>query len=229
MDFVYICRDGDNEELRYSIRSVINSFPEAKVWVVGGKPNWYVGNYIDVGQIGLKYNNAINNLNALCDSEEISDDFVLMNDDFFILKQIDNIEYFHGGFLYNKINRFKQLSRGSAYIKKLMVTEQTLKDYNVESPLDYELHVPMVMNKQKLKTIIDKDQNCLWRSLYGNLFNVGGTETTDVKIYHSNANQSISYKITNDSIYASTDDITFKELWATNLKKSFPHKTIYEK
>lgn len=229
MDFVYICRDGDNEELRYSIRSVINSFPKAKVWVVGGKPNWYVGNYIDVGQIGLKYNNAINNLNALCDSEEISDDFVLMNDDFFILKQIDNIEYFHGGFLYNKINRFKQLSRGSAYIKKLMVTEQTLKDYNVESPLDYELHVPMVMNKQKLKTIIDKDQNCLWRSLYGNLFNVGGTETTDVKIYHSNANQSISYKITNDSIYASTDDITFKELWATNLKKSFPHKTIYEK
>jgi len=229
MDFVYICRDGDNEELRYSIRSVINSFPEAKVWVVGGKPNWYVGNYIDVGQIGLKYNNAINNLNALCDSKEISDDFVLMNDDFFILKQIDNIKYFHGGFLSNKINRFKQLSRGSAYIKKLMVTEQTLKDYNVESPLDYELHVPMVMNKEKLKTIIDKDQNCLWRSLYGNLFNVGGTETTDVKIYHSNANQSISYKITNDSIYASTDDITFKELWATNLKKSFPHKTIYEK
>jgi hypothetical protein len=229
MDFVYICRDGDNEELRYSIRSVINSFPEAKVWVVGGKPNWYVGNYIDVGQIGLKYNNAINNLNALCDSKEISDDFVLMNDDFFILKQIDNIKYFHGGFLFNKINRFKQLSRGSAYIKKLIVTEQTLKDYNVESPLDYELHVPMVMNKEKLKTIIDKDQNCLWRSLYGNLFNVGGTETTDVKIYHSNANQSISYKITNDSIYASTDDITFKELWATNLKKSFPHKTIYEK
>ena len=229
MDFVYICRDGDNEELRYSIRSVINSFPEAKVWVVGGKPNWYVGNYIDVGQIGLKYNNAINNLNALCNSQEISDDFVLMNDDFFILKQIDTIKYFHGGSLSNKINRFKQLSRGSAYIKKLMVTEQTLKDYNVASPLDYELHVPMVMNKNKLKTIIDKDQNCLWRSLYGNLFNVGGIETTDVKIYHSNANQSISYKITNDSVYASTDDITFKEVWATTLKKSFPHKTIYEK
>ena len=100
-----------------------------------------------------------------------------------------------------KLNRFKQLSRGSAYIKKLMLTEQTLKDYNVASPLDYELHVPMVMNKNKLKTIINKDQNCLWRSLYGNLFNVGGIETTDVKIYHSNANQSISYNITNDSIY----------------------------
>ena len=229
MDYVYICRSGENEELRYSIRSVAKHATYDNIWVIGSKPDWYIGNYIEVDDIGNKFDNITNCYRVLPSIGALSDDFVLMNDDFFILKQIDNIEYFHGGFLYNKINRFKQLSRGSAYIKKLMVTEQTLKDYNVESPLDYELHVPMVMNKQKLKTIIDKDQNCLWRSLYGNLFNVGGTETTDVKIYHSNANQSISYKITNDSIYASTDDITFKELWATNLKKSFPHKTIYEK
>jgi hypothetical protein len=228
MDFVYICRDGDNEELRYSIRSVINSFPEARVWVVGGKPKWYVGNYIEVDQSSLKYINAINNLNSLCDSKEISDDFILMNDDFFILKQIDKIEYLHGGLLSNKIDRFKQLSRGSAYIKKLVETEKTLEQCGIQDPLDYELHVPMVMNKEKLKAIIEANQNCLWRSLYGNIFKVAGKETVDVKIYHSNANKSISYKITNDSIYVSTDDITFNELWSTTLKRSFPHKSIYE-
>ena len=64
MDFVYICKSGDNEELRYSIRSVINSFPEAKVWLVGGKPNWYSGDFIEVDQRHHKYANAINNLQA---------------------------------------------------------------------------------------------------------------------------------------------------------------------
>ena len=38
MNFIYICRVGENEELRYSIRSVLNSFPEANIWVIGGKP-----------------------------------------------------------------------------------------------------------------------------------------------------------------------------------------------
>jgi hypothetical protein len=151
-----------------------------------------------------------------------------MNDDFFILKQIDKIEYLHGGLLSNKIDRFKQLSRGSAYIKKLIETEKTLKQCGIQDPLDYELHTPMAMNKDKLKSIIEANQNCLWRSLYGNIFKVAGKETVDVKIYHSNLNKSISYKITNDSVYVSTDDITFNELWNTVLKKSFPHKSIYE-
>ena len=50
MNFIYICRIGENEELRYSVRSVLNSFPEAVIWVIGGKPDWYVGNYIYVDQ-----------------------------------------------------------------------------------------------------------------------------------------------------------------------------------
>jgi hypothetical protein len=84
MDFVYICKPGDNEELRYSIRSVLYSFPDANIWLVGGKPSWYSGNYIYVDQKHHKYANAINNLHAICDSNEISEEFVLMNDDFFI-------------------------------------------------------------------------------------------------------------------------------------------------
>ena len=58
MDFVYICKDGVNEELKYSIRSVVESFPEAIVWVVGGKPDWYIGNYIKVEQKESKYKNT---------------------------------------------------------------------------------------------------------------------------------------------------------------------------
>jgi hypothetical protein len=81
MDFVYICKPGDNEELRYSIRSVLYSFPDARIYVVGGKPKWYSGNYIFVDQKHHKYANAINNLQAICDSNDILEEFLLMNDD----------------------------------------------------------------------------------------------------------------------------------------------------
>jgi hypothetical protein len=87
MDFVYICKDGINEELKYSIRSVVESFPEATIWVVGGKPDWYTGNYIKVEQKESKYKNAVKNLETICFSEEISQSFVLMNDDFYIIKK----------------------------------------------------------------------------------------------------------------------------------------------
>ena len=46
MDIVYNCRPGkQNEELRYSIRSVMENLPHDNLWVVGGKPEWYTGNY----------------------------------------------------------------------------------------------------------------------------------------------------------------------------------------
>lgn len=97
MNFVYVCRDGENEELRYSIRSVLSSFPEAKIWVVGGKPSWYIGNYIEVKQSQSKYGNVLNNLKSICNSELIEESFVFMNDDFFIVNKIDTIDIFHGG------------------------------------------------------------------------------------------------------------------------------------
>ena len=82
MDFVYICRDGDNEELRYSIRSVIHSFPEASIWIVGGKPKWYSGNHIEVKQNSVKYKNAVSNLLPICNSEEITDRLLYEKDVF---------------------------------------------------------------------------------------------------------------------------------------------------
>ena len=95
MDFVYLCKTGENEELRYSIRSVLNSFPKAKIWVVGGKPKWYVGNYVEVIQDRNLYTNIYNNLVAICKSNQISNKFILMNDDFFIVNKVSKINYFY--------------------------------------------------------------------------------------------------------------------------------------
>lgn len=229
MDFVYICRNGDNEELRYSIRSVMASFPDAKIWVVGGKPSWYNGNFISVDQSSIKYINAMNNLEALCFSEEIPETFVLMNDDFYIVKKINSVETLHGGLLLNKINIYKEINQESRYLFKLEETFRKLIKLGMDSPLDYELHVPMVMEKKKLKSVLKYGSVLLWRSMYGNVFNVGGKEIVDVKFYVDGPLVAKSYDINNkDSEYLSSTDTSFEMLHKTILNELFQSKSIYE-
>jgi hypothetical protein len=229
MDFVYICKDGHNEELRYSIRSVMASFPDAKVWLVGGKPLWYVGSHIAVQQKSAKYINAINNLKAICSSEDISEEFVLMNDDFYIVAKIESVETLHGGLLLDKINNYKKITQQSGYISKLEKTFVKLTDLGITSPLDYELHVPMIMEKKKLKSVLRHGSEFLWRSMYGNIFKVGGSEMVDVKVYTEGPLVAKSYEIKNKQHrYLSSTDSSFQMLYSIILKDLFKSKSIYE-
>ena len=230
MDFVYICKEGINEELKYSIRSVIESFPDSNIWVVGGKPDWYVGNYIKVEQKESKYKNAVENLKTISISDQISESFILMNDDFYIIKKIDKIENFHGGYLLNKINLYQKLNSNSQYTRKLSGTYKKLKALGFENPLDYELHVPMIMEKEKLKIILELIDQFLWRSIYGNKFQVGGTEMQDVKVYTTGPLVLKSYNLNIDNhTYLSSADSSFNNIFNKILKDKFNKKTKFEK
>jgi len=228
MDFVYICRDGENEELRYSIRSVLLSFPEAKVWVVGGKPKWYSGNHVFLEQDNNKYVNAVNNLKAVCNTPEISDMFILMNDDFFIIKKIETVEQFYNGFLSEKIDKFIKITGSSMYIKKLITTNNKLNKLGFTKPLDYELHVPMPMHKVGLLYILNEYPECLWRSMYGNLFNVGGSQMEDVKVYKNKRHAARSAQITKNSIYLSTEDTGLTIMVDNIFKELLTNPSPYE-
>lgn len=209
MDYVYICRSGENEELRYSLRSVYKNAPDGRVWLVGGKPGWYSGDFIPVRPTSHKYNNARNNLQAIVTSSDISDDFVLMNDDFFVTKPIDSIQTYHGGLLSDKIKKYRSQPGASSYTNMLMATYRTLRRRGVDAPLDYELHVPMPMTKAGLSVALKT--NVLWRSAYGNLHSVGGLQTVDVKYYGSTSLRS-SYPLDGEMPYLSSEDNSFKEV-----------------
>jgi hypothetical protein len=230
MDFVYICKEGSNEELRYSIRSVVESFPDSTIWVVGGRPDWYTGNYIYVNQPFTKYKNALQNLKAICKSTEISDTFILMNDDFYIIKNIDSIVNYHGGSLLEKINLYQKINSNTNYTRKLAATYKKIKSLGFENILDYELHVPMIMEKEKLVEVLKYEEQFLWRSVYGNMFNVGGKEMQDVKVYTKGPLVLKSYNLNKDEhIYLSSADTSFDLLFNNILKDKFLNKTRYEK
>jgi len=227
MNFVYICRPGQNEELRYSIRSVMSTFPDAKVWVVGGKPDWYTGNYVQVRQNSTKYTNARDNLEAICNSEDIPENFILMNDDFFIVKPIKDIQYLNGGLLSEKIEYYNELTPNTSYVRSLQETHRRLLKRGIVNPLDYELHVPMPMHKVGLKASMAGGS--LWRSVYGNMFGVGGETIKDVKVYNGGPLMPKSYDYEQlDQPYLSTDDLSFDTVLNVMLKDMFSVASDYE-
>jgi hypothetical protein len=229
MDFVWVCRRGDNEELRYSIRSVLASFPDANIWVVGGKPDWYGGNFIKTNRVTNKYGQVEENLQRLVSNKTISESFVLMNDDFFIIKPVSSIEYFHRGSLASAYTDLvKHLEQPDLYANRLSkMLNIIIKKFNIDDPLSYELHVPMVMEKSKLATLLGKGYP-MWRSIYGNKYSVGGTRASDVKVYSHTDYKHLSADHENSKLpYLSTDDESFKSL-QPYLHKLFPNPSHLE-
>lgn len=226
MDLVWICRRGPNEELRYSMRSAIQNIEHENVWVIGSKPDWYNGPFIPVFQRnGQKYQNAKNNLTQLISTPEISNDFVLMNDDFFTLKPVE-VGYYYSGTLAERIERNARLSPNANYLEKIKVTKAMLKKQGIDDPLDYSLHIPMKMDKAGLSQALSYP---LIRSGYGNLKQVGGEQRRDVKIYSGTLYNGMSYTPDGDSDFISTDDNSFPQVKQDLLGPLFSEPTQFER
>jgi hypothetical protein len=221
MDYVYICRAGDNEELRYSIRSVVKYATHDNIWVIGSKPDWYIGNYIKIEDVGDKFDNITNCYKIISSIGAVSEDFVLMNDDFFILKPLGKMPIFYDGTLANKIDSHMSANGLSKYARVLIKAKKELIKNGIEEPLCYDIHVPMVFNKTMLSYM--EYSNNAPRSMYGNIYKVGGINVNDVKIYKNNS--SFNFE---ESHFISTEDSSFN-LIKDQLRILFPDKTIFEK
>lgn len=229
MDYVYVCRSGNNEELRYSIRSVVNNLPNSNVWVIGYKPDWYSGNFMSVPDVGNKFDNIYNALTSMSKNDEISNDFVLMNDDFFVTDKMDSIPIMHGGLLKDKIDAYNEIVRNSLYVRILKSTLDHLIEVGVSNPIDYDIHVPMPMNREQISKLTRR--KLFPRSIYGNLANIGGQQITDVKTYTpGSVMSSRSNDFTTSGLpFISTEDKSFKIVYEEVLRDMFPDKSEYEK
>ena len=90
-DIVIPCRPGANEELRYALRSLKN-LPHRDVWIIGGIPDWVRDvRFYEYPRSTTKYETTAQHMVTACRHPEISDPFVLMNDDFYIMKPMKTV------------------------------------------------------------------------------------------------------------------------------------------
>lgn len=186
-DFVYILKESEtNIELPYSLRSIENYLSSYinNIFVVGYKPTWIKNiNYIKTIQGSSKWKNSTNNVIQACESKDISDTFILMNDDFFCCKEIPGLESSLNvcmGTVQNRINYCDKLENPNEWYKAFSKNRALLEKLKIEPEYyDYEIHSPFVINKYKFLEMIQNpivqdflktDNIFLKRTVYKNLF-----------------------------------------------------------
>lgn len=183
-DLVYILKQSDvNPDLKFSLRSVEKFCTFRNIWVVGYKPFWVKNvNYLPTIQSGNKWVNSMTNIVAACHCPEISDNFVLMNDDFFMLRSITDWRRTFNLCL-NTIDeewhKYEAKPKPSRWQYGFLYAKELLDELNCPKRYNYEFHGPIVLNKKKFLDMLEipeiaeiiKTTKCFHkRSMYKNIY-----------------------------------------------------------
>lgn len=189
-------------ELRYSLRTLQANTPIQRVHFFGGKPRWLKTDlHTTTRQRGDKWANSRVNLLASLDSDEVSDPFILMDDDFYILKPVDPLPVWHGGPVRQWLADLGARYANHKYVRWGYRTDAVLKKLGYDSPLWFDLHTPLLVHKDAMREALridEKHSGTLHpRTLYGNIAGLKAVRAPvhDVKvravpgtIYASSAN-----------------------------------------
>ena len=227
-DIVYILKeDVKPDELRYSLRSVCENFPYNKVWFYCGKPEGITPDeYVPYVQKGVMvWDKTTNTVEAICKNNKITEDFWLFNDDFYIMQPVEDMPTYYDRTLFRRIQQIEKRRGGapSLYSNQLRLTRDALQDMGYKT-FNYAVHMPMLINRKKGLAVIRKYPNLrMFRSVYGNVYNIGGEQHKDVKI----TNRDIKPSEACD--FLSTGDTPMEETAVGRyIMAQFPNKCKYE-
>ena len=226
-DFVYFLKEtGENEELRFSLRSIEKNCGHLinRVVFVGGAPKGFK-NYVHIKthqQFGTKHLNVMHGIYTTCKSKQpkITDNFILMNDDFYVLQPLNDIYAYVDGSMEDRIY---SLPKG-AYRERMGAAYGLLKTFIVK-PLNFAVHTPMRVNKANAAHLLEHTgivDN--FRNFYGNCFSMRETCVDNLNDNKFRKGDKSWNKI---ALFASSDDDTFEKMrpW---LEKKFNKKCRFE-
>lgn len=207
-DLIYILKaDIDTKELKYSLRSVEKNFPIKRVWFVGGQPKGLEPDiripHVQVGN--SKWEMIRSSMWKAVNDERLSEDFFLFNDDFFVMEPVDTDSFrnFVDGTLGRRIDELHSESGMNAYTRTLFKLEQELKTMH-EPTMNFDVHLPMLLNKEQVRSTLYKCSSPQMRSAIGNINRLPFVIHPDVKVYDLES-------VPVNETYLSTNDDTFRK------------------
>ena len=227
MDIVIPYTKSTSEELKYCLRSLKN-IEHNSVFICGDKPDFISDEVIYLPRKTrgkTTQHDCELNLRLALEDDRLSDKFIYMNDDFFILKKIAKLPHYQNGNI-RALIKSRPERQFLKHNNALAETAKYLKTF--DNPLSFELHIPMVMNKldrleisNDILPILESGKIVLPRSIYGNIFCDINEYRKDVKLYHS------SDEIT-DNTFLSTYEPSFNGNVGEFIKHKFDTKCKYE-
>ena len=171
--YVFIPWPADSVELRYSLRSVHN-IPHRNIYIVGEVLPTRLNKdkiiHIPIkDDLNTKYENVIRKYKEICKHKNISDDFILMNDDIIIIKPITKIPYYTVWTLKEFAERRKNINNTGLYYQNIQKVLNLFPDGDA-----FNAHTPIIYNKNKLLKLLNKydDGNISVRTLYCNEYKI---------------------------------------------------------
>lgn len=209
-NFVWILGNGSkwgNNEIRYSIRSVVKYHPNANVLIIGEKPEWYAGDHIYMPDDSIRYVNKWNKVIRACQE---FDSFVQMDDDFFLTEPFEPIVYYDGSLQEKYRISHKRSTQYADMIKRTHLKFPKAKNYL--------LHIPLPVKSDVLK---EPDKRVSLRTFYGcKQEYFPEVERKDVKSGYTTLKTKLD-----EPFFSTTDHIGRSPKQVTQL---FPNKSKYE-
>lgn len=194
MKIIIPYKKDDEESLKYTLRGIRTNMGKNDVIISGDMPKTLSGfTYVCPDKpknIDAQYDCQLNILEAVKTLKN-NEDFILFNDDFYVLKPVEKLENWHENSIDEVIKSKKNSRIFVKTIKSLRNTKNLLIKLGIEDPVAYTLHYPVVMNKEKWLECHEicvpylKNRNIvLPRTVYGNLFSDCSSIHHDFKCYN---------------------------------------------
>jgi len=228
-DVVVMVRSGrEYEELRYALRSLVN-LPHGRVWVYGGEPRWLVNaTHVPVRQGAVGHANTARITAAIAGNRALSDEFYWFHDDMYVLEPVETVPrlWRQTWADWYATRRERRDPHGPA---KTEATAEALRTFGKPADYSYELHVPMIVERDALRRMVETVT--AWRpevlalvqkrSLYGNWVGYGGTQAEDVKFRRATAGLL--------GTFASSSDDALRGGMGEELRARFPEPGWHER
>lgn len=233
MDAIYpYCNNSywQENELRYSLRSLKHFKDLGRVFIVGEKPKW-IKNIIHIPYKDKYPNNKganiISKIIIACKDKRISDDFLFMADDNYFLKPIKATQIKN---YYNyDLSNFMFTGSNKIWMKCLKNTRKILMKEK-RSCYAYETHTPYIINKRKFQSVM---HNYDWKNILYPTFSLyfNNTENNPQQIpdnyraFYGRENMKIDLK---GKTFLAFSDLGLSSQLQKELKRRFPRKSKFE-
>jgi len=187
-DLVYPLGTGsilNNFELRMSIRSVEKYLTGYdKIYIIGECPDWAQNvvhiPFVEKSTVGDF--NIMQKITKACETTEISDDFIFLNDDHYLLAPftLPEFPYYYMGSLEESYR-----TRPDGYGRRARNSMNYLKEKGLPTK-HFDIHYPIIYNKSLFLQYVTNGpdwskQHFIIKSLYANSLKIEGEETKDFK------------------------------------------------
>lgn len=213
-------------ELKFALRSIdkhLTGF--TNVVIIGEPPEWYNGESVYVKDcVGRKQFNIYSKLLVACELNNVTDEFIMFNDDHFLLKPLDvsEIKNWHDGYLSDTINK----NHGARYRETIANTLQI-----IPGALNYDIHTPCIYEKAMFKKLFHNrtDEICI-KSYYFYFYDHADPNNSmrDFKVNQLLSKEAI-HELIKDRLFLSTSTNGMKKPMIELLEELYPNKSQWEK